>query len=71
MLILKVHGTVREVETEIGLPGLVVKVYDHELRFGDLIGTTYTGEAGRNVSSSLRQLGSEFKVDRLARIGRA
>ena len=25
----------------------------------------------RNVSSSLRQLGSEFKEDRLARIGRA
>ncbi len=32
---------------------------------------SWGSSALRNVSSSLRQLGSEFKADRLARIGRA
>lgn len=46
MLILKIRGSVREAETDIGLPGLLVQVYDPELHYADLLGMTYTGAAG-------------------------
>jgi hypothetical protein len=47
MIIFKIRGVVRERETGHPLPGLVVKAYDKDLRFDDVLGSAVSGELGR------------------------
>jgi len=52
MLVFRIHGTVREAETDLPLPGFFVKAYDKDLVFDDLMGTAWTGTDGRFTISS-------------------
>lgn len=47
MLTFRISGVVTEAESRLPLPGLLVKAYDEDLIFDDLLGSAITGPSGR------------------------
>ncbi|MHC4750501.1 MAG: alpha/beta hydrolase [Planctomycetota bacterium] len=47
MITFLIHGYIREAETGIGISGLLVKAYDKDLLFDDLLGSSLSGPLGK------------------------
>lgn len=63
MITFKIHGYVREAETGIGVSGLLVKAYDKDLLFDNLLGSAISGPAGEfEIVSELRDFRDFFDV---------
>jgi len=63
MITFKIHGYVREAETGIGVSGLLVKAYDKDLLFDDLLGSAKSGPDGKfEIINELRDFRDFFDV---------
>jgi hypothetical protein len=63
MITFKITGTVKVAETGVGLPGLLVKAYDKDILFDDLLGSAMTGTGGGfGIVSEMKDFRDFFDV---------
>ena len=63
MITFKITGTVKVAETGVGLPGLLVKAYDKDILFDDLLGSAITGTGGGfGIVSEMKDFRDFFDV---------